>query len=162
MAATVLLVGVNLSAAARGHQVTLLEAAPIVGGQFRLAASLPTRPEFGRLTDWYRSQLARAGVDVRLSTPADPAAVAAIAPETVIVAAGGIDALPAVPGIDLPRVAGVRAWLSQNGSGHDSATVTVWVADRAGLAVGDALAGTGARVLLIGAQQEIAPEAGPP
>ncbi|MEU4425582.1 FAD-dependent oxidoreductase [Actinoplanes sp. NPDC024001] len=150
----------SLTAAARGHEVTLLEAAPVAGGQFRLAAGLPSRPEFGRLTDWYRSELARAGVDVRLSTPADPAVVAAIAPEAVIVATGGIDALPAVPGIDLPRVAGVRAWLARNGSGHDGATVTVWGADRAGLAVADALADAGARVLLIGAQPEIAPEAG--
>jgi 2,4-dienoyl-CoA reductase-like NADH-dependent reductase (Old Yellow Enzyme family) len=148
------------SAAARGHEVTLLEAAPVIGGQFRLTAGLPSRPEFGRLTAWYGSELTRAGVDVRRSTPAGPAVVAGIAPEAVIVATGGIDALPAVPGIDLPRVAGVRAWLARNGPGHDGATVTVWGADRAGLAVADALGNAGVRVLLIGAQQEIAPEAG--
>jgi 2,4-dienoyl-CoA reductase-like NADH-dependent reductase (Old Yellow Enzyme family)/thioredoxin reductase len=150
----------SLTAAARGHRVTLLEAAPVVGGQFRLAAALPSRPEFDRLTDWYHSELARAGVDVRLSTPADPKVVAALAPEAVIVATGGVDALPAVPGIELPHVAGVRAWLARNGSGHGGATVTVWGADRTGLAVADALAGIGVRVLLIGAQTQLAPEAG--
>ncbi|MBG0567371.1 FAD-dependent oxidoreductase [Actinoplanes aureus] len=150
----------GLRAAARGHRVTVLEAAAAVGGQFRLAAGLPSRPEFGRLMAWYLRELARAGVDVRLSTRADPAVVADVAPDAVIVAAGGVDALPAVPGIDLPRVAGVRDWLARNDPGPAGTSVTVWGADRAGLAVADAIAATGVRVLLLGAQQELAPEAG--
>jgi len=58
------------TAAERGHDVTLVEAAPQVGGQYRLAAQLASRAEFGRLLDWYITELERLAVDLRLSTRA--------------------------------------------------------------------------------------------
>jgi hypothetical protein len=57
-----------LSAARRGHQVTLFEAGAALGGQWRLASALPNRGRFGLLIDELQRDLGRAGVTVRLNT----------------------------------------------------------------------------------------------
>jgi 2,4-dienoyl-CoA reductase-like NADH-dependent reductase (Old Yellow Enzyme family) len=85
-----------------GHHVTLLEAADALGGQLRLVPG--GRPEVAGLVEFYAGELARRGVDVRLDTRADAAAVRALRPDAVLVATGvtprrdGFQALrPAVP-----------------------------------------------------------------
>ncbi|HEY3259580.1 MAG TPA: FAD-dependent oxidoreductase [Pseudonocardiaceae bacterium] len=148
------------SAAERGHRVTVVEAAAQVGGQYRIAAQLPSRAEFGRLLDWYRAELRRLEVDLRLSTRGDAELVASLAPDAVVIATGGVGAVPRIPGIDCQRVADLRTWLLGPASVPDAATVTVWGADRVGVAAADAIAVDGARLQLIGAQAELAPEAG--
>jgi 2,4-dienoyl-CoA reductase-like NADH-dependent reductase (Old Yellow Enzyme family) len=148
------------TAAERGHEVILVEAEPLVGGQYRVAAQLPSRAEFGRLLDWYTAELKRLAVDLRLSTRADAALIARLAPDVVVIASGGVGAVPAVPGIDSPRVADLRAWLADPGDVPDGQTVTIWGADRAGVAAADAIAAGAVQLLLIGAQSELAPEAG--
>jgi NADPH-dependent 2,4-dienoyl-CoA reductase/sulfur reductase-like enzyme len=142
-------------AARRGHTVTLLEAQPHLGGQFR---RIPGHPEFARLLDWYQGELARLRVRVRLSATATPDEIAAQTPDAVIVATGGVGRRPVVPGAGLSHVIDIRDWLLSPAA---VAAVTVWGADRAGLAVADAVAATGAHVLLLGSQSEPAPEAGP-
>jgi 2,4-dienoyl-CoA reductase-like NADH-dependent reductase (Old Yellow Enzyme family) len=148
------------SAAERGHDVTLVEAQSQVGGQYRIAAQLPSRAEFGRLLDWYVAELERLKVDLRLSTRADAGLVDLLAPDAVVVATGGVGAAPPIPGIDSPRVADLRDWLAGPPAVPGEQTVTVWGADRVGVAAADFIAAGGARLLLIGAQPELAPEAG--
>jgi NADPH-dependent 2,4-dienoyl-CoA reductase/sulfur reductase-like enzyme len=140
--------------------VTLLEAQPRIGGQFRLAAELPSRPEFERLLRWYDAELRRLGVELRLSTVASAASLTALAPDLVVVAAGGMSLIPPVPGADRPRVTGLPEWLDRPSPVDPADAVTVWGADRAGLAAADAIAAAGNRVLLISAGPELAPEAG--
>jgi len=149
------------TAALAGHDVTVLEAAPEAGGQFRLAATLPGKPEFGRLLDWYAAELTRLEVDVRLSTVADARTVRAQAPDVLVVASGGTGLMPPVPGNDRARVVDLCAWLHNPQPVADGDVVTIWGADRAGVAVADAVAASGRRVLLLGSQQTLAPEAGP-
>jgi 2,4-dienoyl-CoA reductase-like NADH-dependent reductase (Old Yellow Enzyme family) len=160
VACRVLIVGAGLTglAAARtaalaGHTVTVVETEPQVAGQFRLAARLPGKPEFSRLLHWYTSELGRLGVDLRLSAgPLPPA-------DVVVMAVGGVPRRPPIPGIDLPRVTTIARWVDRP---HPAGGVlTVWGVDRAGVAVADAAATAGHRVLLIGAGTELAPEAGP-
>jgi len=81
-------------------------------------------------------------------------------PDAVVVATGGLGAAPPIPGIDSPRVADLRTWLASPPAVPDDRTVTVWGADRVGVAAADFIAAGGARLLLIGAQPELAPEAG--
>jgi 2,4-dienoyl-CoA reductase-like NADH-dependent reductase (Old Yellow Enzyme family) len=76
-------------AAARGHAVTLLERAAVLGGKIRLAAMLPGRAELCAFADWRAGECERRGVDVRVGVDAGPEAVLAFDPEAVIVATGG-------------------------------------------------------------------------
>ncbi|MEP4419949.1 MAG: NAD(P)-binding protein, partial [Nitratireductor sp.] len=48
-------------AAERGHKVTVLEAAPLAGGQVRLAAQNPRRRELIGIVDWRLAELERLG-----------------------------------------------------------------------------------------------------
>ena len=59
-----------VSAAERGHDVTLFEASSALGGQFRLAMAIPGKEEFASTLRYYARRLEVLGVDVRLSTPA--------------------------------------------------------------------------------------------
>jgi 2,4-dienoyl-CoA reductase-like NADH-dependent reductase (Old Yellow Enzyme family) len=76
-------------AAARGHEVILLERAQQLGGKIPLAASLPGRAEIADLAAWRIGECERRGVDVRIGVDADADTVRALEPAAVIVATGG-------------------------------------------------------------------------
>jgi mycofactocin system FadH/OYE family oxidoreductase 2 len=82
------------TAAARGHQVTLLEREPRTGGQVVVAASVPSRAEFLDIVRNLLSECQRTGVDVRTGVDADAAAIRALSPDAVIVATGARPARP--------------------------------------------------------------------
>jgi len=147
-------------AAERGHRVTLVEARPELGGQYRLSAALPTRPEFSRLLEWYTEQLQPLGVTVQTGVFVDASEVRSLCPQALIVATGGQGRRPEVPGAEESRVYDVRDWLLAPPAISKGEMITVWGADRVGLAVADALATSGHPVVLLGAQEEVAPEAG--
>ena len=88
-------------AAHRGHHVTLFEAAAQLGGQLRLAAQVRERASLRGILDWRLGELDRLGVDVRLNTFAEAAEILAEAPDTVIVATGGLPDLDWLDGAEL-------------------------------------------------------------
>ena len=61
-----------VTAAARGHKVTLFEATDTIGGQFRLARQIPGKEEFAETLRYYQHQLELHGVDVRLQIRPQP------------------------------------------------------------------------------------------
>jgi len=77
-------------AAERGHDVVLLEAAPKLGGQLRLASLATWRRDVIAIADWRALELDRLSVDVRMNVFAEPDAVRALDPDVVIIATGGI------------------------------------------------------------------------
>jgi 2,4-dienoyl-CoA reductase-like NADH-dependent reductase (Old Yellow Enzyme family) len=77
-------------AAARGHEVILLERGDRLGGKIRLAERLPGRAEIADFADWRAAECARRGVDVRLGTEGTAERVRALAPDAVVVATGGV------------------------------------------------------------------------
>ncbi|MEO8604830.1 MAG: NAD-binding protein, partial [bacterium] len=100
-------------AAARGHDVTLLERVDVLGGKIRLAARLPGRGELVDFADWRAAECARRGVDIRLGVTATADSVLALHPDAVVVATGGRAVLDApakgwplmpLPGADQPFV----------------------------------------------------------
>ncbi|NML29749.1 NADPH-dependent 2,4-dienoyl-CoA reductase [Paraburkholderia antibiotica] len=91
-------------AAERGHRVTLFEASDTLGGQFNLAMRVPGKEEFSETIRYFRSQLQRHRVDVRLGTRADAALLAAGGYDDVIVATGIVPRRPSIAGIDGPNV----------------------------------------------------------
>ncbi|MEX1171453.1 MAG: FAD-dependent oxidoreductase [Chloroflexota bacterium] len=75
-------------AAERGHQVTLVERATELGGQFRLAGRQPSRDQILDLLAWYARRLDALGVDVRLGAPLDADGVMAVGADEVVIATG--------------------------------------------------------------------------
>ena len=59
-----------VTAAARGHSVTLFEAGSEIGGQFCLARQIPGKDEFEETLRYFRHQLQLHSVDVRLACSA--------------------------------------------------------------------------------------------
>ena len=78
----------------RGHTVAILEAMPWAGGQLRLATRNLRRRDLIGIVDWRLAELDRLAVDVRYDTYADAATVAALEPDVVIVATGGLPMNP--------------------------------------------------------------------
>lgn len=60
-----------LNAGRRGHQVTLFEAGPELGGQLNLAKKVPGKNEFNEMLRHFRVALQRANVTVHLGTKVD-------------------------------------------------------------------------------------------
>jgi 2,4-dienoyl-CoA reductase-like NADH-dependent reductase (Old Yellow Enzyme family)/thioredoxin reductase len=88
----------------RGHRVILLEKESALGGQLALAAIPPHKERLQPLVDWFESQLAKLGVDVRTSTEADFELVRSLEPDVVLFAAGSRPIVPPIPGVDGPHV----------------------------------------------------------
>ena len=86
--------------AMRGHSVTLLEASSALGGALK-PAGVPHFKQADRdLVAWYGAALKKLGVDVRLNTRADKAAIDAFNPQTVFVAEGSTPKKLNLPGAD--------------------------------------------------------------
>ena len=99
-----------VAAAERGFPVTLFEASPDLGGQFRLAMAVPGKEDFADTLRYYARRLEVLGVDVRLSTRASVADLTGF--DEVVVATGVEPRLPDLPGIDHPSVASYAEVLS--------------------------------------------------
>ena len=89
-------------AAERGHRVTLFDAADEIGGQFNLAKRIPGKEEFHETLRYFRHRIEDTGVDLRLSTPVDAAALAGF--DAVVVATGIRPRTVDFPGADHPKV----------------------------------------------------------
>ncbi|QBJ95099.1 NADPH-dependent 2,4-dienoyl-CoA reductase [Rhodococcus sp. ABRD24] len=93
-----------LNLAQRGHDVTLFEANDSIGGQFGIAQKIPGKEEFAETIRYYRRQLDLAEVDVRLGTRVTAAELIATGYDEVILATGVTPRVPAIAGIDHPKV----------------------------------------------------------
>jgi NADPH-dependent 2,4-dienoyl-CoA reductase/sulfur reductase-like enzyme len=76
--------------AARGHKVTLFEAAQRPGGQVAIAAKAPRRKEIIGIIDWLVAEVEHLGVDLQTSVFAEPGDVQALNPDIVVIATGGM------------------------------------------------------------------------
>jgi 2,4-dienoyl-CoA reductase (NADPH2) len=93
-----------VSAAERGHEVTLFEAAGEIGGQLNVARRVPGKQEFDETLRYFRTQLGLHDVDVRLNTRAVAADLTGY--DEIVVATGVTPRTPEIPGVDHPSVLG--------------------------------------------------------
>ncbi|MCB1619459.1 MAG: NADPH-dependent 2,4-dienoyl-CoA reductase [Thiothrix sp.] len=93
-----------VTAAGRGHHVTLYDAAPEIGGQFNLAKRIPGKQEFYETLRYFSQRLQQLGVTLRLNHRVTAAELEAGDADTVILASGIVPRTPAIEGIDHPRV----------------------------------------------------------
>lgn len=93
-----------VTAARRGHQVTLYEAAGEIGGQFNMAKRIPGKEEFNETLRYFRRQLELHRVDVRLGVEVDMAELVAGKFAATVVACGVVPRVAGIPGEDGPNV----------------------------------------------------------
>ncbi|ASL99305.1 NADPH-dependent 2,4-dienoyl-CoA reductase [Serratia marcescens] len=90
------------TAASRGHQVTLFDAAEQIGGQFNIAKQIPGKEEFHETLRYFRRQLALREVTVRLGVKVEAADLSEF--DEVILACGIVPRTPDIPGIGHAKV----------------------------------------------------------
>ncbi|WP_445004947.1 FAD-dependent oxidoreductase [Halomonas mongoliensis] len=93
-----------VTAARRGHAVTLFERSAELGGQFNYARRIPGKEEFDETLRYFRVMLDKHGVRVRLGCEADLQALAAF--DGVVLASGVRPRRLELPGSDHPKVIG--------------------------------------------------------
>ena len=91
-------------AASRGHQVTLFEASDEVGGQFNLAKVVPGKEEFHETIRYFKVQIEKTGVELRLNTKVNREQLEREGFEEVIVATGVVPRALKIEGSDAPQV----------------------------------------------------------
>ena len=91
-----------VTAASRGHRVTLFDAAPVIGGQFNIAKQIPGKEEFHETLRYFQRQLTLREVTLRLGRQVEAQDLQEF--DEVILACGIVPRTPAIPGIDNARV----------------------------------------------------------
>jgi len=150
-----------VTAADRGHAVTLYEAQPRIGGQMQLAAAIPGK-EFSETLRYFERRLDASGIDVRLGVRATAPELRAGGFDEVVIATGVEPRIPALEGVTPAKVvrydeilsgmktAGQRvAVIGAGGIGYDVAAFltapahadrdhffAVWGVDRSGTSPG--------------------------
>ncbi len=89
--------------ASLGHRVELFEAAPELGGQFRMARRIPGKRDFGETIRYFTNELARLGVVLRLSCAVTDAGMLR-AFDGIVLAAGVLPRRVEIAGSELPHV----------------------------------------------------------
>jgi pyruvate/2-oxoglutarate dehydrogenase complex dihydrolipoamide dehydrogenase (E3) component len=138
-----------VTAAKRGHAVTLYEAAAQPGGQALLAQLLPRRAEFGGIVTNLLREMELAQVRVRRGQRVTAELLASERPDAVILATGAVPHVPA----DMPKdgtVQVVTAWQVLRGEVKVGARVVIadWRCDWIGPGVAEGLAKAGSAVTL--------------
>ncbi len=90
--------------AQRGHEVHLFEAAEAIGGQFNLAKRIPGKEEFHETLRYFEVLLAKTGVQVHLNTRAEADFLLSQNFDGIVLATGVLPRMPAIPGLDHPKV----------------------------------------------------------
>jgi 2,4-dienoyl-CoA reductase (NADPH2) len=92
------------TAASRGHQVTLFDGASEIGGQFNIAKQIPGKEEFYETLRYYGKQIEKTGVNLQLNTRVSADELNSGGFDEVIIATGISPRMPAIEGIDHPKV----------------------------------------------------------
>jgi 2,4-dienoyl-CoA reductase-like NADH-dependent reductase (Old Yellow Enzyme family)/thioredoxin reductase len=93
-----------LTAARRGHEVTLCEKESILGGGIRFSDHVDFKVDMAYWWHQIEGKLAKSNVNVLLNTTVTREYVNSFAPDVLIIAVGADPVIPPIPGIDNPRV----------------------------------------------------------
>ena len=103
-----------LTAAERGHRVTLFEQEAEIGGQLNLARKIPGKEEFHGLIEWYKYMLQALGVQQICGGKAK--AVQLLDFNEIIIATGVLPHIPKIPGSKMSHVLTYPQALDRNSS----------------------------------------------
>jgi len=95
-----------VTAAERGHAVTLIESGPEIGGQFNIAKRIPGKEEFNETLRYFSRQIELKGIELRLNTRATVEALAEEGFDEIVLATGIVPRQPPIEGLDHPKAVG--------------------------------------------------------
>jgi 2-enoate reductase len=93
-----------LTASKRGHDVTLYEKKPYVGGMVFPGSRPECKRDLLPLLDWFNGELADSDVTLKLNTEVTTDLVIAEEPDALVIAIGGEPVFPDIPGVGKPHV----------------------------------------------------------
>lgn len=145
--------------AERGHSVTLFEKSDRLGGQVNVAAKATWREALSGIPRWLVSQVQKHGVDIRLGTEAGEAEIAALSPDIVIVATGGLPSRGEAKGHEHA----VTTWDVLEGRSEPSGTVLLYdeIGGHNAASTAEVLAKKGCLVEIVTHDRMIGEEIGP-
>ncbi|HTY23085.1 MAG TPA: FAD-dependent oxidoreductase [Desulfomonilaceae bacterium] len=112
-----------VTASERGHQVILCEKENQIGGQVQWFSQVTSKPDYRYLIEYYKTVLAKSGVQLRLGIEVTPELVAKEQPDIVIVATGAAPFKPPIEAVEAPHV--VQAWDVLRAQAHTGSNVVV-------------------------------------
>ncbi|KFG93538.1 2,4-dienoyl-CoA reductase [Burkholderia paludis] len=98
--------GFAVTAAERGHAVTLYEAAAEIGGQFNIAKKVPGKEEFNETLRYFRRQIELRGITLHVNTRATAGTLLQGGFDEVVIATGIVPRTPPIDGIGHPKALG--------------------------------------------------------
>ncbi len=98
-----------ITAAGRGHSVSLYEKRDRLGGQILHEQHIPFKKDMYHFVEVLAKRCETAGVDIHLNAEVTPEEVAAMNADVVVSAIGAKPIVPPIPGIDKPIVVGLDA-----------------------------------------------------
>jgi 2,4-dienoyl-CoA reductase-like NADH-dependent reductase (Old Yellow Enzyme family)/thioredoxin reductase len=142
-----------ITAAERGHKVTLFEKDSALGGLLRHSDYSPYKWAMKDFKDYLVSHLNKAGVKVVLNTAATPDMIKAKGYDTIMVAVGAEPAVPKIPGADGRNVYNVvEAYSKEKSMGKN---VVVICSGEFGVDAGMYLARAGHNVTMLTSEKEL-------
>jgi N-methyl-L-proline demethylase len=144
-------------ASARGHDVTVFEAASQAGGQIRLTAQTKRRAEMIGIIDWRMAQCEAQNVTFKFNTLAEAADISALNPDVVIIATGGLPHTQVLTsGNDLV----VSAWDILSGDVKPGTNVLLYddAGDHTAMQAAEVIATSGAKLEIMTPDRSFAPD----
>ncbi|MFQ5997253.1 MAG: FAD-dependent oxidoreductase [Dehalococcoidales bacterium] len=146
-------------AALRGHQVTLWEKEPRLGGQLIQAAIAPYKDRISLLPEYLQLQLKKLNVAIELNKEATATMIEEFKPEAVILAIGVRPLTPEIPGLDKAHV--VQAVDVLEGKAEVGNRVIIIGGELVGCETAEFLAEKGKKVTVMRRGPEMATQVGP-
>jgi 2,4-dienoyl-CoA reductase-like NADH-dependent reductase (Old Yellow Enzyme family)/thioredoxin reductase len=137
----------------RGHEVTIWEKQPQLGGKLLLAAAPPHKAEIRPFTEYLVNQIKKLGVKVELGKTADLNSVQLFKPDAVVIAAGATPLVPPIPGVDSAKVVFAEDVLAGKAVGRK---VVIIGGGMVGCETAEFLVVTGKKVTIVEMLSEIA------
>jgi N-methyl-L-proline demethylase len=144
-------------ASARGHIVTVFEAAAKAGGQIRLTAQTKRRAEMIGIIDWRMAQCEAQNVAFKFNTLAEVDDIAVLNPDVVIIATGGLPHTHVLKsGNDLV----VSAWDILSGDVKPGSNVLLYddAGDHTAMQAAEIIAASGAKLEIMTPDRSFAPD----
>jgi len=93
-----------ITAASRGHKVTIWEKAHQLGGTVLLAELPPRKDELKKIRDYFKHTVSQLKIEVELGKEANKELIKDFKPDAVVLAIGGKSIIPLIKGIELNNV----------------------------------------------------------